>query len=98
MDKDVKRMIGHLNTADTVLYDITPEMAEKLLAINPNDSRPLRQATVEKYAALMSAGAWELREEEPIVIDGATGAPIEGRHRLKAQKKAKRTIKYYINH
>jgi hypothetical protein len=68
---------------------ITPETA-KLYLENNQDNRPVRLAVVEKYAADILAGRWQLTHQG-ILLD-ARGYLIDGQHRLLAVLKANKPI------
>lgn len=67
------------------LHTVTPEQAEKWLAIN-SPNRPLKNTTIDAYAADMIAGRWELNGST--IVFGKDGRLIDGQHRLIACKRS----------
>lgn len=66
--------------AETITLDVTPEMAEEMLAYNDRN-RPLSGGIVKKYAAEMKAGRWHYTRV-PVIFSGER--LIDGQHRLAA--------------
>jgi len=62
------------------IYEITPAIAEGLLEQPGGRNRPLKKATVIRYAARMSRGQWRV-SGEPILV-GVKGNLLDGQHRL----------------
>lgn len=96
MDEKLERFLDHIPEGEAVIAVLPPELAARILQAGPNRGRSLREGTIEEYADMMRLGQWVLQEEEPLVLDKKNGEPIDGRHRLEAQKRAKRTLRYYI--
>jgi len=67
------------------LRQITPAMAIELLRANTGN-RPLNPRVVDRYAADMTAGAWQTNGE-PIIV-GSDNRLLDGQHRLHAVIKA----------
>jgi hypothetical protein len=61
--------------------NITPQVAEALLSRNTMN-RPLARHTVERYAADMKAGRWQVNGEDLLIADD--GTLLNGQHRLRA--------------
>ena len=78
-------------TAD--IEEITPEVANELLQTNTNN-RELRQSTIERYAAQIQDGLWELNGEA-IKISGE-GKLLDGQHRLHAVVRVNKTIESVV--
>jgi hypothetical protein len=69
-------------TTPTVeIIDVTPELAERWLAKNPNN-RNIRKAVIDGYARDMTTGDWVLNGET-LKFD-THGRLIDGQHRLSA--------------
>lgn len=65
----------------TRVETVTPEIAETWLSAN-TQNRPLKNSTVDSYAADMRAGRWELNGST--IVFGNDGRLIDGQHRLRA--------------
>lgn len=65
-----------------VIEDITPAMAEALLARNTLENRNVRDKLVLTYSADMAAGAWKVSHQAIAV--STDGEVIDGQHRLRA--------------
>ncbi len=65
----------------TVVVDMTPELAERILA-NNRDNRLVREAHVLELASRMDRGEWQMNGEAIIISD--TGELNDGQHRLSA--------------
>jgi hypothetical protein len=70
-----------LTTPTVEIVDVTPELAERWLARNPNN-RNIRKAVIEGYARDMRTGDWVLNGET-LKFD-TSGRLIDGQHRLSA--------------
>lgn len=70
-----------MNTQQTRIQIITPEMAAMMLETNTNN-RPTRLKHVWNLASDMRSGAWQLTHQG-IAFD-STGRLIDGQHRLRA--------------
>lgn len=68
---DVKRIV------------ITPELAEKLLAVNYEGQRRIRKDAVRRYAQDMASGGWN-NDAGGMIVISSDGNVIDGQHRLKA--------------
>lgn len=73
-----------------IVGDLTPELAEKLLASNPNN-RKLSRTTVDKMKRDIEAGNWELNGETIIVSED--GSLNDGQHRCTSVVETGRVIK-----
>lgn len=73
----------------TQWVDLTPELAEALLNINP-DNRSFRKVKVTQYSADMASGRWALNGE-PIIVS-KDGYLNDGQHRCLAVIDANATI------
>lgn len=73
---------------DTNWIRVTPEMADKLLALNDEKNRKLSPVTVKKYAEDISAGRWGKTNTNPIGVrvdeNGKIISLLDGQHRLAA--------------
>lgn len=83
--ENVDQFAAWLNRAKaevfTVVVDMTPELAERILASNP-DNRLVREAHVLELASRMDRGEWQMNGEAIIISD--TGQLNDGQHRLNA--------------
>ena len=70
-------------TAD--IEEITPEMANELLVTNINN-RELRQSTLDRYAAQIQDGLWELNGDS--ICISRDNKLLDGQHRLHAVVRA----------
>lgn len=64
------------------ILDIDPDLATEMLQRNVNNQRKVINATVERYAADMSSGAWRLTHQG--IAFNAAGHLNDGQHRLQA--------------
>lgn len=78
---------------DTVIEEITPEIAASYLATSPGN-RAIKNTVVERYAAMMKIGHWELTPE-PISFDDH-GQLRNGHHRLTAVIKSGKAVKFRV--
>lgn len=74
----LERMIAECRQPHVEQVDLTPELAQTLLSINP-DNRPIRSTKVAQYTADMAAGRWALNGE-PIIV-ATDGRLNDGQHR-----------------
>lgn len=65
----------------TVTGLVTPEIAGFLLALNTGN-RPMANASVDRFVAILRRGAW-LNTGEPVIVS-AEGILSDGQHRLRA--------------
>ena len=77
------------------IKNITPEMALSYLE-GPMHNRPVRDATVDRYAATMAAKKW-LLTHQGIAFDDK-GRLIDGQHRLWAIVNSKMTVPMMVTH
>jgi hypothetical protein len=70
-----------ISTIKTQVVTITPALANAWLVHNTHN-RPMSEGVVKKYAAIMSAGQWQLNGEA--IIFASDGSLMSGQHRLKA--------------
>lgn len=75
------------------VIEVTPQLAAKWLEGNTHN-RPLRQTSVDRYAADMKAGRW-LLTHQGIAFD-QNGVLLDGQHRLWAIVEANVTIKFRV--
>jgi hypothetical protein len=61
---------------------VTQEIAHEFLAMNTERQRPVNNATVDKYTALMNKGEWE--ENGDVLRFSTTGQLLDGQHRCHA--------------
>lgn len=71
-----------MNRLTTTVVEVTPEIAEMLLAMRPPYQRPVRPSRVKAFAALMRDGRF-LTTHQGIAFD-REGHLIDGQHRLQA--------------
>lgn len=76
------------------IRDISPAIAAEMLATNANNNRRKSKHLINKYAADMIAGRWEITGEA-IKFD-TTGRLIDGQHRLSAVVACKKTVKLAV--
>lgn len=68
----------------TVIVELTPDEAEKLLAFNSHN-RPVKQSIVDRYANAMLAGKWRLHHQGIAFTDETKDRVlVDGQHRLYA--------------
>lgn len=79
--------IGAKSGFHSVRLAVTPELAEAILANNP-DNRHLREAKIEQLTSDMKAGRFAFNGET--IIIAKTGELNDGQHRLTALVKAKK--------
>ncbi len=77
----------------TEIITLTPEIAEALLANNPNN-RTLRMSLISAIAADITAGKWDLNGETIIV--SKTGELNDGQNRCHAILEAKKSVRTAI--
>jgi hypothetical protein len=77
-----------------VMEDITPEQAEKYLAMNVDHNRAVRDIKVSRYANSMTEGHW-LATSSTIKFD-RDGHLIDGQHRLMAIIRAGITVRMAV--
>lgn len=74
--------------------EVTPEKANKWLAMNSDAQRKLRQTVVDRYARDMLSNSWALTHQG-IAFD-TKGRLIDGQHRLAAVVKAGVSVKMTV--
>ena len=74
--------------------DISPALAEKLLATNPDENRPTRRTDVDKWKAKMESGEF-VRTHQGMAMD-SRGMLGDGKHRLTASSELGRTINVWM--
>jgi len=62
----------------TEVMSVTPDMAAKWLTQNSGSQRTVSRHTVDKYAADMAAGMWELTHQA--IAFNTTGDLVDGQH------------------
>ena len=67
---------------ESMVLNITPDMAKVMLEKNMKNNRRLNHNTVKRYARIMKAGGWNLTHQG-IAFDDK-GELIDGQHRLEA--------------
>lgn len=75
------------------VYDVTPEIAESLLALNVHN-RTVSEDLVFMYARLMTAGDWHLNGETIKIT--RVGELDDGQHRLMAVVRSGKTVQMMI--
>jgi hypothetical protein len=75
------------------VVDITPQMAEEMLARNTHN-RNLRHRVVSSYAADMAAGAWA--EDGQSIKFAKDGTLLDGQHRLAAVAESGATVRMLV--
>lgn len=90
-------MINALKKAEsgveTRLVYFDPETAQRYLAWN-GQNRKMSKATVDRYAKAMTAGKWVANGET--IKMSASGALIDGQHRLQAVVKSGETVPMFV--
>lgn len=76
--------------------DITPELAEKLLAECNFMNRDMTEFTINKYKHMMEDDLWVPDNGEPMVIIDTKGVIADGQQRLEALRRAGVTIRGWI--
>lgn len=79
---------------ESTIMEVTPEMAREWLTVNMDNNRRISGKAVEKYAADMKAGRWELNGEA--ICFNESGKLVNGQHRLRAVIKADVPVKMYV--
>jgi hypothetical protein len=74
-------VVGKTTQVITTQETITPEQAQAMLDKNQNN-RPLKQASIKRYASAMVEGKWALNGQG-IILDGNDNL-LDGQHRLHA--------------
>lgn len=77
----------------TTIEKISPAVAEKYLE-NRTRNRQINKRTVDRYAAVMNAGAWELTHQG-IAFD-KEGKLFDGQHRMAAIVQSGKTIEFSV--
>lgn len=75
------------------ILNVTPEMAERFLAKNTHNRR-VNQQLVDKYAADMKMGRWEVNGESICIAED--GTLKDGQHRLRAVIKANTEVRMLV--
>lgn len=76
------------------IRDISPAIAEEMLATNADNNRRQSKTLIRQYARDMIAGNWEITGEA-IKFD-TNGRLIDGQHRLSAVIASKKTVKMAV--
>lgn len=84
------RLVFLPNGWGLTIADVTPVLAEAMLARNADDQRGLKPSVVGRYAADMSSGAWVLTHQG--VAFNRLGNLSDGQHRLTAIVQSGMTI------
>jgi hypothetical protein len=74
-------VVGQPTQVTTTQETITPEQAQTMLDKNQNN-RPLKEASIKRYASAMVEGKWALNGQG-IILDGHDNL-LDGQHRLHA--------------